>query len=407
MNINDLHGEELFTYLRENKKELLQTKASSLKLCDAVIGNTTIISREPKTTAVKEDSGDTPTEPGTIKVKMVANTANFVDSHMDMILPGAYKESIKARGTSIPHLLDHNQSAVGHIGDVTKVYTKVMDLKDLGFNADGTTTALLMESTVRKDYNEQAFKFYSNGKINQHSIGLSYGGLDLAINSNHESDKANKQLWDKYYPQVINKDVIDKRGYFYIVPKVDIRENSAVLFGSNSLTPTLSMKYDASLLDNEIIVDEILPLENKEEIVITQPIGNTMTLEEALGEIISLKTALETAKAEVGLAKASARLEEKQRVLDILKAQTTFGNEEALKKAALDFVAKDTDVKTATSLLEVLKGHIQSATPVSSDPQGDATFNKGDVVQGKSSFLQELDKALEKGLPTNDLKGFK
>jgi len=357
MNLDHLKGEELFAYLRTNKKELLQTKSSTLKLCDAVVGNTTIISREPKTEAIKEDSLEDSSDPDTLKVKVVANVTNIVDSHMDMLLPGAYSESIQKRGTSIPHLLDHNQSAVGHIGDVTKVYTQDMPVLELGYSAKGNTEALVMESTVRKSYNEKAYQFYKSGKINQHSIGLAYGALELAINSEHKSDKAEKEAWDKYYPQVINKEVVDKRGYFYIVPKVDVRENSAVLFGSNPLTPTLSTKTQA-------MPEEILSLGNKEETVITQPIGNTMTLEEALGEIISLKTELANAKAEVGIAKASARLEEKTRTIGILKAQATFGTEDALKEAALEFVEKDYDLKAATSMLESLKGHIQKASHV-------------------------------------------
>jgi hypothetical protein len=382
MNLEHLKGEELFSYLRNNKKELLQIKVSSLKLCDAVIGNTTIINREPKTEVTKEDTGDTPSEPGTLHVKMVANVANVVDSYMDMLLPGAYTESINKRGTSIPHLLDHNQSAIGHIGDVTKVYTQDMSITELGYSAPGMTEALLMESTVRKDYNPETYKFYSNGKINQHSIGLSYGSLELAINSSHEADKVEKATWDKYYPQVINKDIVDKKGYFYVVPKVDVRENSAVLFGANPLTPTLSIKSNSS-------AQEILPLENEEETVITQPIGNTMNLEEALGEIISLKTDLANAKAEVGIAKASARLEEKTRTLGILKAQTTFGSEDALKEAAHEFIEKDYDLKAATSMLESLKGHIQKASHVDTT---ETTLSATQIPQAskEASFEEEL-----------------
>lgn len=390
MNLDHLQGKELFTYLRTNKKELIQTKSNSLKLCDSIVGNTTIISREPKTEAIKEDDGDTPSEPGTLEVKMVANVTNIVDSHMDMLLPGAYTESIQKRGTSIPHLLDHNQSAIGHIGDVTKIYTQNIALTELGYLDKGSVEALVMESTVRKSYNEKAYDFYAAKKINQHSIGLSYSELKLAINSSHESDKEEKDIWDKYYPQVINKDVVDKRGYFYIVPKVDVRENSAVLFGSNPLTPTLSIKSIAKAQA------EILSLGNTEEPVITQPIGNNiMTLEEALGEIISLKTELATAKAEVGVAKAAARLEEKSRTLGILKAQATFGSEVALKEAAVEFIEKDYDLKAATSMLESLKGHIQKVSHVdTTDATLTATQTKSDAPLSFENSLLDGLKAL-------------
>ena len=385
MNINDLHGEELFSYLRKNKKDLIATKRSSLKECDATVSSVTIVEIPRRESTTKSESSledPTPTESNTLKVKIVANTANIIDSHMDMILPGAYKESIASRGTSIPHLLDHNQSAIGHIGDVTKVYTETISLKDLGYDANGTTTALVMDSTVRKDYNDKAYAFYQSGKINQHSIGLSYGQLDLAINSSHESDKAEKAIWDKYYPQVINKDIADKRGYFYVLSTVDVRENSAVLFGSNPLTPTLSTK---SLL-------------KEEPTVITQPIGNTMTLEEAQGKIITLSEELATAKASLTVGKLEATKAEKDRVINILKAQVTFGTDAKLQKAAMSFIEKGTDLDVAISAFEVIKEATQDASHVDTSGTQGATQTAGDVKVPASTTVKTFDEEILEGL---------
>jgi hypothetical protein len=39
---------------------------------------------------------------------------------------------------------------------------------------------------------------------------------------------------------VINKEKIDKAGYFWIVPEMRLYENSAVLFGSNEITPDIT-----------------------------------------------------------------------------------------------------------------------------------------------------------------------
>ena len=391
MNIDELRGEELFSFLRKNKTELIQVKKSSLKLCDATISTVQIAQREPRTIATK-DAGATPEEPAvkdTLDVTIVCNAANIIDSHMDMLTSDAYTESVAKRGNTIPHILDHNQSAIAHVGDVTKVYTKVMPVVDLGINALGTTTALLMESTVRKDYNEKVFQFYSNGKINQHSIGLSYDNIFLAINSSHENDKVEKAVWDEYYPKVINKDAADKRGYFWVVPKVDIRENSAVLFGANPATPTLSVKRE---------VQEILSLGNDEidpigSTVLIQPIGNTMTLEEAQGKIISLTEELAKAKSDLALVKLEATTNEKQRTLSILKAQVTFGTDTKLQKAAMSFIEKDVSLETAITSFEVIKEALQDATHVGTTEQG-ASLVPTDTGTDKS-FSTVLDKALE------------
>ena len=357
MNINDLHGEELFTYLRKNQDTLIKAKKDTLKFTDSLTCSTVVTQREPKIDATKDDSeSSSEPEKDTLQVTIVANAANLVDSHMDMLTDEAYTESIKARGTSIPHILDHNQSAIGHVGDVTKVYTQELDLKDLGLDATGKTTALLMDSTVRKDYNEKVFTFYKNGKINQHSVGLTYGELKLAVNSSHEDDKALKKTWDKYYPKVINKDSVDKRGYFYVVTKADIRENSAVLFGANPLTPTLSVKGETLIPDS--------PLENEPNVINQPSIGKYMTLDEAQGKIISLTEEVAKLKSDLALAILEATTNEKNRVLGILKAQTTFGTDLTLQKAAFTFIEKGTDLDTVVTSLEVLKETIQKSTHV-------------------------------------------
>ena len=76
-------------------------------------------------------------------------------------------------------------------------------------------------------------------KINQHSIGLMYISLGLCINNKDYLPEF--ELWGKYYDKVINKDVVDEAGYFWIVPEIKVLENSCVLFGSNELTPTLEV----------------------------------------------------------------------------------------------------------------------------------------------------------------------
>lgn len=354
LNPNELKGEELFSYLRKNKEELIQQKKAGVKFCEAV--TLPVIIREVKKEIHKaEESSEI--DKDTLEVTVVANVANLVDSHLDMLTDSSYEESISKRGNSIPHLLDHNQSAVGHVGDVQKVYTQSMSLKDLGLDATGVTTALLMDSIVRKDYNEKAFQFYKNGKINQHSIGLKYEDIKFAMNSSVEGDEKEKAVWDEYYPRVINKEAVDKRGYFWVVSKVDIRENSAVLFGANPLTPTLSVKSEGLALP--------------EDSSLNQPsIGKNMTLEEAQGKIISLTEELAAAKSAITVARLEAAKTEKDRVLNILKAQATFGTEAQLQKAALTAVEKGIDLDMAVVTFEMIKEGIQSANAVDTSTAG-------------------------------------
>jgi len=377
MNIDNLQGDTLFSYLRTNRESLLEAKLTSLALAEPIT-----IAKEVNT--VLNPSLSDLSNRDTLDVTVVCSTSWLCNSHMDVLTDKAFDKSIKVRGNTIPHIVDHRHEATAHVGDVKKVYIKEMPLRDLGYSEEGTTTVLLMDTTVRKDYNEDVFKFYANGKINQHSIGFTYQDIKFAVNSSHENDKVEKLVWDEFYPKVINKDVVDKRGYFWVVSEVDVKENSAVLFGSNHLTPTLtiaSMKTDS-------------PLGNIPSPV-TQPIGNTMTLEEAQGKIISLTEELAKAKADNSLARLEATTNEKNRTLGILKAQATFGGDVPLQKAALSFIEKGIDTDTAIVSFEAIKEGLQKSSHVDTSGASLLTGTKEADSGLKTSFAATLDKALE------------
>jgi hypothetical protein len=242
----NLRGKELFKFLIENKSKLVAEKKSALKKTDATISSTSIIS--PVKTSATKDMGEGVQDPetGIVDVKVVANTAWWCDSAMDVLTDKCYDKSVKEKGILIPHIHDHEWCSTGHVGDVKAVYTQTISLKDLGLKKAGSTTALIFETKIREDYNDDVYKFYKNGKINQHSIGLMYVSIGLCINDKDYLPEF--ELWNKYYDKVINQDVVDERGYFWIVPEIKIMENSCVLFGANELTPTLDAKTDT---DNE------------------------------------------------------------------------------------------------------------------------------------------------------------
>jgi hypothetical protein len=306
---------------------------------------------------------------------------------MDMLTSDAYTNSIEAKGTSIPHIADHKQSSTSHVGDVTAVYTKDITLKDLGYPGKGTTTSLVMETTIRQDYNPDVYKFYKNGKIDQHSIGLRYRDMAMAINSKHEDYVEELAVWDTYYPGVINKEVVDKTGYFWVIKEVDVIENSCVLFGANSLTPTLAIKSD-TLSSIDINFKQ-------------QHIGDTMNLEEALSENIKLTAKLQESEVKVASAVALAKAEEQTRIVDIMSAAKTFAisNDSALK-----FVKSNTSVDMTVMSFEAIKEATQGETHIDTSTAGltttltkDTLPNLGDkkVVDFKTSFMNAFD-SLEK-----------
>ncbi len=356
--------EELFVYLKANKERLVADKKLSTKYTDSISSTPIIARREGKEQSTKDSTTPSP-EPdpakSTLDVTVVCNTAWWVDSQLDVLTDKAYTKSVAARGNTIPHIADHMQTSTSHVGDVNKVYTKVISLKDLGLDQPGDTTALLMDTTIRKDYNEDVFKFYNNGKINQHSIGLRYVDIQMAINNNTEDYQAEKAVWDEYYPSIINKDVVDQKGYFWIVPEVDVMENSCVLFGANSLTPTLSVKSDILTEGKHVDITTIPEVMDFQQPTTKGANTMAMTLEEAVMKLMEKDAELQAIKASTSLEVAKAVKAEVSRIKGIFEAAKTFNvsNESAIK-----FVDLGASVDTVVASFETVKAERQAATHV-------------------------------------------
>ena len=245
--------EELFKALKENKQSLVALKKSTEKRADSI---SYVNSETSNLIANKEENG-TNTEIDKLQVKVVINTTNFIDSHNDLHINGIWNRSVSNQKEFL-HLQEHERDFDKVISDNAKGYVESVSWKSLGLPYNGKTEALIFDSVIEKKRNEFMFKQYANGWVKNHSVGMRYVKIDLAINSESEWDKDEKELWDKYYPVVANKEVADERGYFWVVSEAKIIEGSAVVMGSNSATPTISVenKQDSSN-DTLDIIDNI------------------------------------------------------------------------------------------------------------------------------------------------------
>lgn len=236
-----LKGKELTDFLTSNKSALIAQKKSMLKTSDCIATKSAVFA---KNTA--EKASQLPNEDATsVLVKVVANACNFMDSDFDVLIANSAKRTIGERKGLIPHLHDHIHQVGAQIGDVEDIYLADISLRDLGINKSGTTQCIIFETSVQKSYNEKVFNLYKSGRVVQHSIGLQYVNLEIAIND-PDSEKE-YELWLKHYNEIINKEAADEAGFFFVVREIKLLENSAVLFGANSLTPTLQVGKSADI----------------------------------------------------------------------------------------------------------------------------------------------------------------
>jgi hypothetical protein len=230
---------ELFDFLVKNKGILIAEKKAKLKKADAIVCNPYFITSKGE--AVKSEIMSEDEKTGELKVKVVINTTNYLDSHNDLHLPGIWTKSLK-ENKDIMHLREHEMEFEYIIseGKELKAYTQIMSWMELGYMWPGQTEALIFESTIKMDRNEFMFKQYKKGYVKNHSVGMQYVKLIMCIND--EDYGAEFEAWNKYYPEVINKEFADECGYMWVVKEAKVIEGSAVPRGSNSITPTLSIE---------------------------------------------------------------------------------------------------------------------------------------------------------------------
>jgi len=259
--------EELFKALKENKKELISLKKSIEKRADPF---NYVIYSVVKNSVNKEESSSN-SDVNELQVKVIINTTNFIDSHNDLHINGIWNKSVSDNANKgFLHLQEHEREFDKVISDNAIGTVESMTWKSLGLPYNGKTEALVFNSTIQKKRNEFMFNQYSNGWVKNHSVGMRYVKIDLAINSESEWDKTEKELWDKYYPIVANKEVADERGYFWVVSEAKIIEGSAVVMGSNSATPTLLVenKTEAENITSETIEPTQVTQTNKRKLSI-------------------------------------------------------------------------------------------------------------------------------------------
>src|SRR5699024_7782761 len=99
----------------------------------------------------------------------------------------------------------HSMTFEDIITDEVKAKAENTTFKDIGVDLEGETQALVFNVIIDKYRNPYMFEQYAKGYVKNHSVGMRYVKLALAINTEAEFDKKYKDVWDKYYPMIANK----------------------------------------------------------------------------------------------------------------------------------------------------------------------------------------------------------
>lgn len=227
----------------KNKEELIAIRKMAVKYSDSV--STLPIKNVSETIKIALNE-----EEDSIYKRVIANTYYWLDSHGDVHVKGCFTKSIKENQKRIYHFDSHKHSFSLKVANVKSVKEIAIKWVDLGIEKEGKTICVVGESELIEEYNKQLYDAYKNNEVTQHSVGMLYVKMDLAVNNPTEIEYYKN--WNEIYPLLGNQKEADSRGYFWIIREAMLKEYSSVLWdGSNSLTPTLENKNE--------------PLENTQE----------------------------------------------------------------------------------------------------------------------------------------------
>lgn len=174
-----------------------------------------------------------------IEVKSVINTTNIIDSHLDLHMPKIWNKTVKDNPYS-HHLKQHENKFESVISKKSKSYNENSNFNQLGLDVDFKTVANINQFVLERSKIPFMFDAYKNGDVDQHSVGMLYVDLDIAYYD--EDSQKQMDFFNEMKAQCVNPDVADEYGYFWVIYEAKKREGSAVVFGSNSVTPTLWVK---------------------------------------------------------------------------------------------------------------------------------------------------------------------
>lgn len=224
---------DLTRFIKSNYSDIVRLKLAEYKnnVNKAVDINRLESNFTPK---IEDISGDI------IEVKALINSTNIIDSHLDLHTFKAWNKSVADNKST--YILQEHQNKFTHVLSRKGANSnEVMNFKDFGFG-DMDFTANISTFTLKREDNPFMFDQYAQGKVTNHSVGMLYVMGKLGLAYYDEDSEKNMEFFEKYKAQAVNPEMADEYGYFWVVSEAVKREGSAVVFGSNPITPTLEVR---------------------------------------------------------------------------------------------------------------------------------------------------------------------
>jgi hypothetical protein len=232
--------DEMFFALKANCDKIVAIKKAAIKDSEPV----SFILSEEKSEVVKGETVLFKADPTGNTVYPVINTTNWLDSHGDVHLNGIWDTSVQQQQGKIYYAINHELkigSIISYPGEV-EMMVKTMPWSDLGYTkAPGLSTQALIFAAQITDKSCKPAKQAIKAKVPlENSVRMQYMDMQLCVDSNSKGLEQERMNFYKHLPNIANKEDATASGYFWAVSQAKIvKEGSAVLAGSNCMTPIL------------------------------------------------------------------------------------------------------------------------------------------------------------------------
>lgn len=238
---------EMLKYIKDNKSTILAQKKAEIKkkVNTSVVGFMDMSDNTIKAIPNMNDDYIYP---------VISNT-NYLDSHNDVHMNGSMNKTSKEQTNKVYYVADHElkvDSVIAEPKDV-EIMLKTLKWSDLGRNYSGDTEAMIFK--IRKDniIHDKFKRMVDKGTPLQNSIRMQYIKVDMALNSDDPDFREEKAIYEEVKNVVANKEALENNDYIiFAVRELKIHlEGSAVLFGSNGITPIQNKEAVNDTSNNE------------------------------------------------------------------------------------------------------------------------------------------------------------
>ncbi len=172
----------------------------------------------------------------------IINTTRYYDSHADVHFDGIWNKSAKEQKGRISYVFDHSDKISDTIAwpEDVNILIKSIPWALVGKDYEGETEALIYEIKESAIENPFAVTIFQKKRKVQNSVRMRYVRVKMGINSDDPDYAKQKAYYDSKIELIVNREEVEKAGYFFGVEEAQIREEgSMVKRGSNDATSIL------------------------------------------------------------------------------------------------------------------------------------------------------------------------